>query len=125
MMYIGTLAKLTGASRKAIHHYESLGLIPVPQRKGRYRIYSETDANLICIIKRAQSLGFSLKEITGLISTTGKTRKLPAEMAIALIDHRRKDLRDIINVALSQDQQLAELQADFICNFGEACSDIP
>ena len=124
-MYIGTLAKLTGASRKAIHHYESLGLIPVPQRKGRYRIYSETDANLICIIKRAQSLGFSLKEITGLISTTGKTRKLPVEMAIALIDHRRKDLRDIINVALSQDQQLAELQADFLCNSIEACSDTP
>lgn len=30
-----------GASRKAIRLYESLGLIPEPQRKGRYRIYSE------------------------------------------------------------------------------------
>lgn len=124
-MYIGTLAKLTGASRKAVHHYESLGLIPVPQRKGRYRIYSETYVNLICIIKRAQSLGFSLKEITSLISTTGKTRKLPVEMVIALIDRRRKDLREIISAALSQDRQLAELQADFLCNSSEACSDTP
>ena len=125
MMYIGTLAKLTGASRKAIHHYESLGLIPVPQRKGRYRIYSETDANLICIIKCAQSLGFSLKEITGVVSTTGKTRKLPVEMVVRLIDHKRKDLREIINSALSQDRQLAELQADFLCTSGEACSGTP
>lgn len=125
MMYIGALAKLTGASRKAIHHYESLGLIPVPQRKGRYRIYSEADANLICIIKRAQSLGFSLREITGLISTTGKTRKLPVEMVIALIDRRRRDLQEIIDAALSQDRQLAELKADFLCNSCEACSDTP
>lgn len=124
-MYIGKLAKLTGASRKAIHHYEALGLIPAPQRKGRYRIYSETDANLICIIKCAQSLGFSLKEITGVVSTTGKTRKLPVEMVVELIDRKRKDLREIINSALSQDRQLAELQADFLCDSGEACSDAP
>ena len=48
-MYIGALAKLTSASRKAIRHYKSLGLIPVPQRKGRYRIDSEADAKLICM----------------------------------------------------------------------------
>ena len=124
-MYIVKLAELTGASRKAIHHYESLGLIPVPQRKGCYRIYSETDANLICIIKRAQSLGFSLKEITGVISMTGKTRKLPLEMVVELIERKRADLREIINSALSQDRQLEELQADYLCNSGEACSGAP
>ncbi|MDO8891952.1 MAG: MerR family transcriptional regulator [Sulfurimicrobium sp.] len=121
MMYIGALAKLTGASRKAIHHYELLGLIPVPQRKGRYRIYNEVDAHLICIIKRSQTLGFSLKEITDVISTTGKTGKLPVNMVVELIERKREDLREIINSALSKDRQLAELQADFLCNSGETC----
>ncbi len=125
MMYIGKLAKLTGTSRKAIHHYESLGLIPLPQRKGRYRIYSETDAHLICIIKCARSLGFSLKEITGVVSMTGKTQKLPVEMVVDLIDRKRKDLRETINSALSQDRQLAGLRADFLCKSHEACSVAP
>ncbi len=118
-MYIGALAKLTSASRKAIRHYESLGLIPVPQRKGRYRIYSEADANLICMIKRAQSLGFSLKEIMGVASVKAKTGKLPVEMVTDLINLKRTELRDIVRSALSKDKQLAELQADLLSNSGK------
>lgn len=116
MMYIGKLAELTGVTRKAIRHYESLGLIPEPQRNGRYRIYSDADANLICMIKRAQSLGFSLKEITGVVSIRAKTRQLPIELVVDLIDTKRKELRDIVNNALSKDEQLAELQADLFRN---------
>lgn len=122
-MYIGALSKLTGASQKAIRHYESLGLIPVPQRKGRYRIYSEMDADLICMIKRAQSLGFSLKEIMGVVSVRAKTRKLPVEMVTELIDVKRKELRDIVNNAMAQDQQLAELQAELLSGSGGTGTD--
>lgn len=111
-MYIGALAKLTGASRKAIQHYESLGLIPVPQRKGRYRIYSASDADLVCMIKRAQSLGFSLKEITGVVSARAKTRQLPVEMVTELIEIKRRELRDLIDKTLEKDKQLATLQAE-------------
>lgn len=124
MMYIGKLAELTGVTRKAIRHYESLGLIPKPQRNGRYRIYSEADANLICMIKRAQSLGFSLKEITGVVSIRAKTRQLPVELVVELIDTKRKELRDIVNTALSKDKQLAELQADLLRNSGNTNTDI-
>jgi len=123
-MYIGALAKLTGASRKAIRHYESLGLIPAPQRNGRYRIYSETDANLICMIKRAQSLGFGLKEIKGVVSVRAKTRQIPVEMVAELIDRKRKELRDIVDNALSQDRQLAELRADLLRDSAATSADI-
>lgn len=117
-MYIGALAKLTGASRKAIHHYELLGLIPEPQRKGRYRIYSESDVSLICTIKRAQSLGFSLKEITGVISARAKEHKLPVEMVVELIDAKRQKMRDLVKETQSLDKQLAELRADLLRNSG-------
>jgi DNA-binding transcriptional MerR regulator len=115
-MYIGAFSKLTGISRKAILHYEVLGLILEPRRKGRYRTYSEADADLICMIKRAQSLGFSLKEIADVVSARAKTRKLPVEMVNMLIDTKRKELRDIVNNALSKDKQLANLQADLLRN---------
>lgn len=34
-LYIGKVAEMTGAWRKAIRHYESLGLLPAPQRRGK------------------------------------------------------------------------------------------
>ncbi len=117
-MYIGALAKLSGASRKAILHYEKLGLIPAPQRKGRYRTYSETDADLICTIKRAQSLGFSLKEITGIVSMRAKTKKLPIDMVMEVINLKRKALRSLVENAAAQDRKLEEFQAELLTNSG-------
>lgn len=118
MMYIGELAKLTGASRKAIHHYEALGLIPQPPRKGRYRIYRATDVDLVAMIKCAQSLGFSLKEIAGVTSAAAQTGTLPAEMVLELIERKRQTLRQTIDRALAHDRQLVALQADLRRNAG-------
>lgn len=113
-MYIGALSKMTGVSRKTIHHYESIGLIPVPQRKGRYRVYSETDADLIFMIRRAKSLGFSLKEVKELASTRASIRECPTGIVLALISAKRKELGNTIGKAKLQDQQLADLQADLL-----------
>lgn len=66
-MYIGKVAQLTGASCKATRHYERIGLIPEPARKGHYRHYSESDAVIIHMIKTAQSVGFSLDDLRELI----------------------------------------------------------
>lgn len=66
-LYIGRVAELTGATRKAIRHYESLGLLPQVARTGNYRVYSERDVFLVHMIKHAQSFGFSLAELLALI----------------------------------------------------------
>lgn len=65
-MYIGQASKLTGATPKAIRLYERMGLIPTPQRKGRYRVYTDGDVQLIEVVKKAQRLGFRLSEMKGL-----------------------------------------------------------
>ena len=57
-MYIGKVSELTGATPKAIRHYEAIGLIPPPKRLGKYRHYSEKDVRLISMIKHAQKYGF-------------------------------------------------------------------
>ena len=80
-MYIGKLAELTGATRKAIRHYESIGLIPSPQRKGNYRIYTMLDVHLVKMIRRAQSVGFSLAELNELTATKASTGSFPIEIA--------------------------------------------
>ena len=63
MVFIGEAAKLSGASVKAIRHYDGLGLLPDVSRSGSYRVFNERDINLIKLIKQAQSLGFKLSEL--------------------------------------------------------------
>lgn len=62
-MYIGEAARRSGASEKAIRHYERLGLLPHVRRSGAYRIFDERDISLIQLIKQAQTLGFKLAEL--------------------------------------------------------------
>lgn len=66
-MYIGKAAQLSGTTIKAIRHYEAIGLLPAPERAGRYRVYSAQSVELLRLIKCAQQLGFKLKELQGIL----------------------------------------------------------
>lgn len=117
-LYIGKVAKITGASCKAIHHYESLGLIPVPQRRGKYRIYSEQDVFLIHMVKHAQLVGFSLKELEVLVAAKINDAKFPLQLANDLFERKRAALGDEIKVLRELDQRLAVLKEDMNRIFG-------
>lgn len=75
-MNIGQLAKHSGVNAKLIRHYESIGLIPKASRsESGYRVYAATDIQFLRFIKRARSLGFSIKEIKKLVGLwRNKTR---------------------------------------------------
>ncbi|PKM29590.1 MAG: MerR family transcriptional regulator [Gammaproteobacteria bacterium HGW-Gammaproteobacteria-11] len=117
-MYIGKLAELTGATRKAIRLYESLGLIPIPGRKGKYRVYSDNDVVLINLIRRAQTVGFNLAELKELVALKAKNNRFPIEMASELIAMKREKLRKDMARIMSTDQRLIELEDELKRNFG-------
>lgn len=118
-LYIGKVAKITGASCKAIRHYESLGLIPVPQRQGKYRIYSEQDVFLIHMVKHAQRVGFSLKELKVLVAAKINGAKFPLQLANDLFERKRVALNDEIESLRELNQRLMALQEDMNRIFGE------
>lgn len=62
-MKISQVSRLTGASPKAIRHYEEIGLLTDIQRQGSYRVYSNRHVNLVRLIRIAQSMGFRLSEM--------------------------------------------------------------
>lgn len=66
-MYIGKAAQLSGTTIKSIRHYEAIGLLPSPQRQGKYRIYSQHSVEWLKFIKCAQQLGFKLKEMLTIV----------------------------------------------------------
>lgn len=117
-LYIGKVAQMTGASCKAIRHYESLGLIPRPRRKGKYRIYSQQDVFLIHMIKTAQSVGFNLSEMHGLIADKLIHKVFPLKTANALFDKKRDTLRQQMAALLELEQRLLGLQEQMNRTFG-------
>lgn len=92
-MYIGKVSRLTGASPKAIRLYEKLGLIPSPDRIGKYRNYGHKDVELIRIIKQAQRLGFKLSEIQELLDDDASCDSFPWDKAVALMLEKQQYIR--------------------------------
>ncbi|MGG3477210.1 MerR family transcriptional regulator [Peribacillus frigoritolerans] len=62
MYRIGELSKLLGVSEHTLRYYEKEGLV-VPLRKGKNRIYSEEDRELLEFILHMKNTGMALVDI--------------------------------------------------------------
>ena len=66
---IGKVANQANVRIETLHYYERMGLVTPPLRNGaNYRLYPEETVRRVQFIKRAQQLGFSLKEIMELLA---------------------------------------------------------
>ncbi len=102
MPTIGKLAKEAGVNVETIRYYERRGLIEPPaERRGAYRVYPPEMAARVRSIKRAQSLGFSLKEIKELMTLRLDERAMcgdvlaQTEKKITEIDEKLRSLRAV------------------------------
>ena len=99
-MKIGAVAKAAGIGIDAVRFYERQGLIPEPARQpSGYRAYSPDVVLSLRFIRRAKELGFSLKEISELLSletaaeaTAADVKKL-AEAKLADMEERIRALQ--------------------------------
>lgn len=72
MKTIGKLAKELNINVETIRFYEKKGLILQPIKpKNGYRLYDNVTANQLRFIAKAKVLGFTLKEISSLMSMDG------------------------------------------------------
>src|SRR5215472_13012352 len=68
ILSIGQVARRAGVGVETLRFYEREGLLEEPPRRASgYRQYSEEVVSRLRFIKRAQQLGFSLKEISELL----------------------------------------------------------
>ena len=113
-MNIGEAARASGVSAKMIRYYEQIALIrPADRTDGNYRSFSERDVNDLRFIKRARSLGFSVEEITNLLSLW-RDRERPSREVKAIADGHVADL----------EARIAEMQAmtDTLKTLSDGCA---
>ncbi|MBK6414747.1 Cu(I)-responsive transcriptional regulator [Sphingopyxis sp.] len=86
-MNIGQVSKATGVSLRMIRHYEGIGLMPLPDRRDNgYRDYPPPSVERLRFIANARDLGFSVEEISALLSLwDDRTRASSEVKAIALV----------------------------------------
>lgn len=92
-MKIGELAERAGVTAKTVRYYESIGLVPEPERTAsNYRDYGEDAADRLRFIRDSQAAGLTLDEIASILemkdagqSTCHHTREL-VERHVAEID---------------------------------------
>jgi len=101
---IGQVAKAAHVNVETLRYYERRGLVPKPPRSpSLYRRYPEETVPRVQFVKHAQQLGFSLREIRGLLSlrATPKARcadvKRRAETKIGEIETKIRGLRAMRN----------------------------
>ena len=109
---IGQLAQKANVNLETIRYYERRGLIPEPPRnKSGHRQYSLEALKRAEFIKRSQALGFSLKEISELLSlrvepgTTCADVKVRVETKIADIEKKIADLEQMREALLKMATQ--------------------
>ncbi len=112
-MTSGEIARLAGVSVDTLHHYESKGVLPSPERSANsYRVYSREALDRVRLIRRALGLGFTLDELASILAIRDsggapcrKVRRMAGEK-LDQLDRRIEEL-----VALRD--QMKEMIADW------------
>ncbi|USU07249.1 MerR family DNA-binding protein (plasmid) [Sphingomonadaceae bacterium OTU29MARTA1] len=90
-MNIGAASDASGVSQRMIRHYEKIGLVPAPPRRGSYRDYADPDVHRLRFIANARDLGFPIEEIRKLLELWSDRSRSSSEVKM-LAQARADDL---------------------------------
>jgi len=93
------VAKEADVNAQTVLYYERRGLLPAPRRAANgYRLYDDNAVRRIRFIKRAQELGFSLKQIATLLALQERQDASCTEisaMAASHLEDIEQKIRDL------------------------------
>ncbi len=106
---IGRLARAAGVGVETVRYYQRRGLLREPPRPpGGVRRYGAPDLARLRFIRRAQALGFTLREVAELLALDDGTGCVRARR---VAEARLEDVRRRIRALRRMERALAELVA--------------
>ncbi|MFY0678743.1 MAG: heavy metal-responsive transcriptional regulator [Neptuniibacter sp.] len=120
---IGQVAKQSGLTVETVRYYEQRGLIPEPQRlDSGYRVYPESILTRLNFINRCKDLGFSLQEISELLSI-----QIDPDNSSALVKEQVEHKISLVKEKISELQKLQDSleQLSGMCCGEGSVSDCP
>jgi DNA-binding transcriptional MerR regulator len=110
-MQIRDLVRASGVPAKTIRYYESLGLLPPPERAtNNYRRYHPADVERLRFIASARSLGVSLSDIAQILAARDQGIA-PCDRVLGVLAERLSQLDRHIADLLALRADLHQLQA--------------
>lgn len=100
MRTVKEVSRLTGVSVRALHHYDTIGLLkPTQVTEAGYRLYDDTALEKLYMILVFRELGLSLKEIADILHAPDYDRNRVLEKQIEWMQVRIGKLQDRIALA--------------------------
>ena len=110
---IGNLAKAAEVNVETVRYYQRVSLIAEPDKPSQgYRIYPDGTLKRIQFIKRAQQLGFSLKEIAELLQLGEEQCEDVRHLAEAKRDQIDEQINDLQNLKKTLNQLISCCKTD-------------
>ena len=93
---VGPAAAAVGATVRALHHYDAIGLVvPGARSDAGYRVYSEDDLDRLRHVLVHRELGFALEDIGALLDGDGDDRTRLVREQIDRVDERIDRLQQV------------------------------
>lgn len=123
LFQVGDLARASGKTVRAIHHYEEVGLLqPHARSKGRYRLYDLNALKRLRWIGKLHDLGMSLAQIQQMLQVWESAPSAPGAMAKirSIYLQKLEDTRAQIAHLASLERELAA-SIDYLDTCDSAC----
>jgi DNA-binding transcriptional MerR regulator len=105
------LGARVGLSPATVRYYESLGLLPAPERsEGGYRLYHEGEVDRLRFIKGAQRFGLRLREIRELLEVRDRGA-CPCGHTQTLVTRRIAEVEQEISRLQALHKELMDMEA--------------
>lgn len=120
-MLIGELAEKVGVNPKTVRYYESIGLLPEPERTAAgYRTYGPDDLERLAFVRRATELDLQLDEISEILALRDRGER-PCEYVLEVAGRRLEELDERIEAMRRARDELDRLLTEAPIEADEAC----
>ena len=110
-MQIQELARRTGVSTTTIRYYESIGLLPRPERRANgYREYNEADMDRVRLVAGARNLDLSFDDIREILALRDR-REAPCRVLLDQLERKAAEIGQRIVQLQRLEKELRQLRA--------------